>query len=196
MNHPAYGQPDKHPKQDFQVERLAFFSDAVFAIAITLLIIEFKVPHVTKDSTYNEVWQQVLDLKYQFAALLFSFWLIATYWIRHHLLFKHIHNYNRPIVVMSMLVLLPIIFFPFTTSFLAESVENKAVAGIAIRFFLLNHILAGIFMSALYWLAFIRHPDFSYEMPLIEKREFISKSIFTTLMFIVFFFFDELFPAQ
>jgi uncharacterized membrane protein len=187
QEHTAAG---KHPKQDFQVERLAFFSDAVFAIAITLLIIEFKVPHITKDSTYHEVWQQVLGMKYQFAALLFSFLLIATYWIRHHLLFKHIHNYNGAIVVTSMLILLPIIFFPFTTAFVAESFENPGAenAGgiIAVQLFAINNILAGIFMGYLYWLAFIRHKDFSYEMSAKDKSRFFSETLFTTVVFAIF----------
>lgn len=54
---------DKHPKQDFQVERLAFFSDAIFAIAITLLIIEFKIPHITKETTFDNAWEQLVELK-------------------------------------------------------------------------------------------------------------------------------------
>ena len=66
------GTEVKHPKQEFQVERLAFFSDAIFAIAITLLIIEFKVPHVTKESTYAEILGELSELKYNFLALLLA----------------------------------------------------------------------------------------------------------------------------
>jgi len=93
----------EHPKQDFQVERIAFFSDAVYAIALTLLVIEFKIPELNKNSTYAEVWQDVAGMKYKFFALVFSFVLIVNYWMRHHLLFKHIHNYNRDIVVANMI---------------------------------------------------------------------------------------------
>lgn len=120
-------------QQDFQVERLAFFSDAIFAIA--LLIIEFKVLHITKDSTFDSILEQLINLRFNLFALLMSFVLIATYWIRHHLLFKHIHNYNKQIVITNMIVLLPIIFFPFTTGFLAESIENQNVVILALRFF-------------------------------------------------------------
>ena len=56
----------------------------------------------------------------------------------------------------------------------------------AIRLFLLNNILAGLTMSALYWLAFVRHKHFSYEMSHKEKLAFASKTIFTTFFFIIF----------
>lgn len=178
---------EKHPKQDFQVERLAFFSDAVFAIAITLLIIEFKVPHVTKDSTFESVWDELLDLRFNLIALLMSFFLIATYWIRHHFLFKHIHNYNKQIIMANMLVLLPIIFFPFTTTFFAESFENKNVILLAGRFFLLNHILAALFIYIFYWFALVKHKNMSYEMTVQEKIKFTSETLFSIIPFTIFF---------
>ena len=73
-----------HPKQEFQVERIAFFSDAIFAIAITLLIIEFKVPHVEKETSFENALTDILNLKYSLFSLLLSFYLIASYWIKHH----------------------------------------------------------------------------------------------------------------
>lgn len=73
MAHTQEHDAGKHPKQDFQVERLAFFSDAVFAIAITLLIIEFKVPHISKTSTYDEVLHELLELRVNFISLLLSY---------------------------------------------------------------------------------------------------------------------------
>lgn len=94
MNRASETIPVKHPKQDFQVERIAFFSDAVFAIAITLLIIEFRPPHVTKESSYTEIWTDVLHMKYKLGALLVSFALIVNYWTKHHTLFKHINIFR------------------------------------------------------------------------------------------------------
>jgi uncharacterized membrane protein len=175
--------PHKHPKQEFQVERLAFFSDAVFAIAITLLIIEFKIPHITKDSTFNSAWEQLTDLKYNLFALLLSFTLIATYWVRHHFLFKHIHNYNRQMVIANLVVLLPIIFFPFTTALLAESVENPNVVILALRLFILNNILAGLTIYIFYWLALVKHKELSFEMTRQEKNRFTSDTLATIIIF-------------
>ncbi|MFC4233468.1 TMEM175 family protein [Parasediminibacterium paludis] len=176
---------EKHPKQDFQVERLAFFSDAVFAIAITLLIIDIKVPKITKDSTSETVWVQLVDLRYSFFALLLSFTLIANYWIRHHFLFKHIHNYNRKTLIADMFVLLPIIFFPFTTAFFAESSENKQVIILALRLFLLNNILSSLAIYTFYWMAIIKHKEMSFEMAIQEKITFTSDTLFTTIIFLI-----------
>src|SRR3954468_22376070 len=125
----------------------------LFAIAITLLIIDLKVPHITRESTFESVVADLSKLRYSFAALLFSFFLISMYWIRHHFLFKHIHNYNRTIVVANLAILLPIIFFPFTTSYLYESVSgNPEAVVIPYRLFMLNNALAGLVMGWFYWL--------------------------------------------
>jgi len=177
--------PHQHPKQNFQVERLAFFSDAVFAIAITLLIIEFKVPHVTPQTTVTDILHELFELRYQLMALLMSFYLIATYWVWHHFLFRHIHNYNHVIVVNSLVVLVPIIFFPFTTGFLAESVENKPVLEIALRLFLVNNIIASGAIYALYWFATIHFKECSFEISPVERVKFNLKVLLPVIFFLI-----------
>lgn len=189
---------EKHPKQDFQVERLAFFSDAVFAIAITLLVIEFKIPHITKNSTYTEVLNQLYALKFNFIAILFSFFLISSYWIQHHFLFKHIHNYNKQIIYVNMLVLLPIIFFPFTTTFFAEcleffyakriespsiGVETNVFYIFGLRLFALNHFIASFMLYIFYWLATVRYKELSFKIETKERIKFVSSILFKTFFF-------------
>jgi uncharacterized membrane protein len=178
---------DKHPRQEFQVERLAFFSDAVFAIAITLLIIEFKIPHVTPKSTYEEVLHELGELKLHLLALLLSFFFIGVYWVRHHALFKYIHNYNRQIVVANMVSLLPIIFLPFTTSFFAECAVSQQTVMLGIQAFFINHFVACASLFALYWLAIVRHSHCSFEMPLPERLKFYEETLFMSIIFIAMF---------
>lgn len=179
---------NKHPKQDFQVERIAFFSDAVFAIAITLLVIEFRAPEVTKETTESGLWHEVLEMKFKLASILLSFSLIVHYWIRHHTLFKHIHNYNRPIIMANMYSLVPIIFFPFTTSFLYESLGvNNAAASIPYRLFLANNIAAGVMMYYFYWLMMKKHSHLSYPMEKDDSKEFEGKLLIMTLSFVLVF---------
>ena len=184
---------EKHPKQDFQVERLAFFSDAVFAIAITLLIVELKVPNITANTTYQEVLRQLFDLKYHFVAILFSFGLIAVYWYNHHFLFKYIHNYNIQLIVANMFMLLPIIFFPFTTTFLAESfvsLINNAntyfypdIYLLGFSLFFLNNFFAALAAYIFYWLATVKYKKLSLEIPIQEKIKFISNGLFRVIFF-------------
>ena len=163
----------EHPKQSFQVERIAFFSDAVFAIALTLLIIEFNPPVIQKNTTAAQLWAQLDDLKYKGIALFASFTLIISFWMRHHTLFKHIHNYNKPIIVTNMALLLPIIFFPFTTAFLYESVNSRNdLIIVPIRLYFIVTVVACAITYTLYWLIIKKYPEYSYPMNEKDKQEF------------------------
>ncbi|HSC36845.1 MAG TPA: TMEM175 family protein [Chitinophagaceae bacterium] len=175
---------EPHPKQDFQVERIAFFSDAVFAIAITLLIIEFHPPHVTRETTYADVWHELKDMRFKLIALLLSFVLIIGYWMRHHTLFKYVHNYNKEIVLANMALLFPIIFFPFTTSFLYESLNGTlATVVIPYRLFMFNNILAGAFTYYFFWLIVRKHKGHAYPMRKEDKSEFNINVLISTISF-------------
>lgn len=195
MSHPSSNSQDKHPKQDFQVERIAFFSDAVFAIALTLLIIEFRPPHAGKETTNEQLWHELLAMKYQFASLLLSFVLIISYWIRHHTLFKYVHNYNKQIIVANMSVLFPIIFFPFTTAFLYESVgEGIKNLGIPFRLFLLTNVLAGVTTYYFYWMITQKYKEISFPMEKKVAHEFEVRLVIMSLSFILVFGFSFISP--
>ncbi|MDQ2719525.1 MAG: TMEM175 family protein [Bacteroidota bacterium] len=187
---------EKHPKQNFQVERLAFFSDAVFAIAITLLIIEFKVPEVNKSSTYQSVYAQLYNLRYNLFSLLVSFTLISKYWIRHHFIFKHIHNYNKRMIIANLIMLLPIIFFPFTTNLFGESLQNNSVIMLAFRVFLANHILALITMYIFYRIVFHQGSELANALSQEEKIKFITDVAYLTFAFIIIFILTLITPNR
>lgn len=186
----------KHPKQDFQVERLAFFSDAVFAIAITLLVIEFKVPHVTKETTAEELWHEVLEMKFKLISVLLSFGIIANYWLKHHLLFKHIHNYNSTVLRLNLLALLPIIFFPFSTAFVYESSLNTHVLQIPFRVFLVNNIAASFLMYYLYWQVTVKHKHLSYAMNAEDKQQFTINLLIVGISFLLVFLLSFIVPLE
>ncbi len=140
-------------KNIFQIERIAFFSDAVFAIAITLLVIDLKVPEVIHKGTLEETWHAMDNLKYNLFSFMLSFSLIAIYWTRHHFLFKHVHNYDGQIIAVNMLVLLPIVMFPFTAAFFGESIENQQVFMLGLRLFLFNNVFVCLALYYFYRIA-------------------------------------------
>ena len=183
MNQVSTMHNEKHPKQEFQVERLAFFSDAVFAIAITLLVIEIKVPHATKDTTYIELWHELKEMKFQFFALIISFAIIANYWVKHHMLFKYIHDYNNEVLRLNLLTLLPIIFFPFTTAFVYENITYAEVLVLPLRLFIINNMLASFALYFLFWQVTQKHPHVSYPMEEEDKKIFSHKLILTGITF-------------
>src|SRR5687767_14863032 len=103
-----------------QLERIVFFSDAVFAIAITLLIIEVKVPHLEHTATDRDFIMSLVQLIPNFVGYFFSFLVIGAYWMGHHKIYGHIVNWNYGLVWRNILFLLAIAFMPFTTAFFSE----------------------------------------------------------------------------
>src|SRR5438046_2871708 len=89
-------------KKEFQLERMILFSDAVFAIAITLLAIEIKVPEVAHDLASDQVLaQKMAQLMPKFVGFLVSFLVIGVYWVVHHRMFGFVINYNQRLLWLN-----------------------------------------------------------------------------------------------
>jgi uncharacterized membrane protein len=99
------------------VERLVYFSDAVFAIAITLLALEIRLPEM-QDPTTRELAGALVGLLPRFYGFAISFWIIAVYWLAHHRIFRYIRADNRRLQVINLLFLMWIVLMPFSASLL------------------------------------------------------------------------------
>lgn len=110
----------------FQIERIALFSDAVFAIAITLMIIEVKAPHLPHDVPLNDAISAVLELVPSFVGIILSFYLIGVFWLRHHQLLRYMSSYNTKMLHLNLTFLLTIIFIPFSTAFVFENLASNS----------------------------------------------------------------------
>ena len=116
------GQPDQpHTAAGgaLLLERLVFFSDAVYAIAITLLVLEIEVPHLPESATTREDWIALGELWPSFFAFVLSFLVIGRFWITHHQLFAEVSEFRQGIVWPNLLLLMVIAFMPFATAQLA-----------------------------------------------------------------------------
>jgi uncharacterized membrane protein len=107
--------------------RVEAFSDGVFAIAITLLILEIKVPKLPHDSSASALARELAGLWPSYLAFLLSFFAILIMWINHHGLFNLVRRVNPGFLYANGFLLLLISFVPFPTSVLAEYLDGNAV---------------------------------------------------------------------
>jgi uncharacterized membrane protein len=113
-------------KKEFQIERMILFSDAVFAIALTLLVIDLKVPEIAKQLVTDEKLLHALDdLIPKFFGFIISFVFIGTFWIIHHRMFGYVINYDKKLLVLNLVFLFSIVLMPFSTAFFSAFFLGK-----------------------------------------------------------------------
>ena len=100
--------------------RLEAFSDGVFAIAITLLILEVRVPERRDIGEGRQLLTALADLWPAYLAYGTSFVAILIMWVNHHIIFEHVRRTDHPLFLLNGLLLLCITFMPFPTALLAE----------------------------------------------------------------------------
>ena len=106
-----------------EYDRVLFFSDAVFAIAITLLVVDLRVP----DEVLNAGDQLHAD-KYRILGFAISFLVIGLFWMGHHRLFRYITALDRPVIFLNLLFLGTIAFLPYPTALLFASSTKQVPA--------------------------------------------------------------------
>ena len=125
-----------------------FFSDAVFAIAITLLALEIRLPGGEGALTDDELSRQLLSLWPKYLAYAISFFVIGTFWLGHHRRFRFIRRYDRRLLLINLFLLLLVAFIPFPTAVISEYTNRTATI-----FYALIMTLTGLMSGAIWWYA-------------------------------------------
>lgn len=108
----------------YRNERVVFLSDGVFAIVLTLLVLDLKVPQFHEKITNEVLWQSIKQMGTSFLSFLLSFMFIASLWFTHDQLFRLFDKVDNTILWLNNLLLLMICFIPFPTALLGQYPDN------------------------------------------------------------------------
>lgn len=160
-------QKEIESRDEKETGRVEAFSDGVFAIAITLLILDVHVPRDLPETT--TLGQALLKQWPSYLAFLTSFALIGIMWINHHKLFTLIKRSDHLLLVFNALLLLGATVVPFTTSLLAEYIGHSEQR-VAAMVYMGNFFVIAIFFNVLWRYAAHGHRLLAYDVSADEVR--------------------------
>jgi uncharacterized membrane protein len=105
--------------------RLEAFSDGVIAIAITLLVLEIRVPHL-EEGTPEELWRALAELWPVYLGYVISFFTIGIMWANHHTIFRSIGRTDHTLIVLNLILLFFMATIPFPTALMADYLGHPA----------------------------------------------------------------------
>ena len=127
-------------RQHDQLERLTFFADAVFAIAMTLLVVDVKLPAVVAP-TDAALGQALANLIPHYIAFLVSFLVLARFWAGHHALMGQLKGSSNRLLWANLLLLLAVAFMPFPTAVVSQFASERTGGGVYAAWLLLLGLL-------------------------------------------------------
>ena len=131
------------------VDRIAAFSDAVFAVAITLLVLNIDVPQVSRQLADVKLPSEIWALWPKFAAFIMSFIIIGFFWIFHHMMFRVIRRHTSLFLWMNLMLLMCIVFIPFTAALFSEYPSTE----IATMFYAGSWAVPSLILALMWWYA-------------------------------------------
>lgn len=135
---------EKWLEEKQNIDRIVFFSDAVFAIAITLLILQVQIPEATP---LGLRLGELLVLLPNIISYIVSFLVIARFWLKHLIFSSYIKQLDQGLIWLNTLLLLSVAFLPFPTGVYG----THSASVIATVFYALSISLTGFIFSILWW---------------------------------------------
>ena len=144
------------PQPDLaDTSRLEAFSDGVFAIAITLLVLQLHIPDVQDG---ERLWPALLDQWPQFGAYLTSFAILGIMWVNHHSMFRLIDRADRGLIFLNLGLLFWAALLPFPTELFAEYLRDESTdAQVAAAVYNANRAAAALIFSLMWWHVLRKH---------------------------------------
>lgn len=172
---PAVHTP--HPENQLGLERLIFFSDAVFAIAITLLVLEIRLPTSEGPATNAELLARLLSIWPHYLGYVLSFLVIGTFWMGHHRKYGLIQRYDGNLLLLNLLMLMWIAFIPFPTALISEYGNRTATI-----FYALTIAATGVMSATNWWYAAYHNRLVNDQLSArLRRREFLKPLLISAL---------------
>jgi len=162
---------------NLEYDRVLFFSDAVMAIAITLLVVDLRVPDVVRDAGH-----QISSSTGRILSFVISFLVIGLFWMGHHRLFRYITALNRPVIFLNLLFLGAIAFLPYPTALLFAGNTQKPAAPV---FYATCVAIAGLLELAIWLYATHAKGLVPASVPLAVRRYELSQLLPTPVVFLL-----------
>jgi uncharacterized membrane protein len=125
--------------------RIEAFSDGVFAIAITLLVLDIHVP----PTEFDDLWRGIVNEWPAYLAFATSFITIGGFWMAHHGLFRRLEYANQQVMRMNLLLLMAVSFLPFPTRLVAEAIHTANAERAAVVFYGASLLVISLLYAAL-----------------------------------------------
>ena len=167
-------------EKEFELERMILFSDAVFAIAITLLILEIKFPELPENYKSINLFSFFKPTLIHFFAFIISFFFIGMSWSRHLTLCKFLKQYNNTVIFFNLLLLFFIVTFPFSISAFIDNVNRALPLAITVYISNIFLVIFAQFVFAHYILK--RNVGLSVPGHEKEKQYFYLKAKYSFIM--------------
>jgi uncharacterized membrane protein len=139
----------------WSTSRMEAFSDGVFAIAITLLVLEIGVP----ESGFEDLWKGIADQWPSYLAYATSFITIGGIWMAHHAIFRRLASADGMVMRLNILLLMLVSFLPFPTKLMAEAIDSTTDAERAAAIFYGLVLLAIAVVTSVLWRYAAGHRD-------------------------------------
>jgi uncharacterized membrane protein len=165
-----------------EMERTYFFSDAVFAIAITLLALDIKIPKPHSQAIGTELPSVVLAQWQDMLSFFISFLIIGAYWMAHHRMFHYIKSYDARLLWLNLVFLMSIAFLPFPDKVLSEWGDREQFA---VVFYAGSMAVAGLLLCSVWWYATKGHRLVDPNMDPRLVSFFFSRGLTPPLIFLV-----------
>src|SRR6516164_3186288 len=123
--------------------RIEALTDGIFAIAMTLMVFDIKIPPVAQMDQWN-LRHELIQLWPRFLAYLISFVMLGVYWVGHHNQYHYIRRTDRPFLWINIFFLMGVSLIPFSTGLLGQFPEDRTALGV----YGLNLIMVGGFLYA------------------------------------------------
>jgi uncharacterized membrane protein len=143
MSATAQSSPDAGRDRD----RIVNLSDGVFAIAITLLVLDIRVPDIPENLVAGKLPEELLSLWPRYLGYFLSFVSISVFWMIHHSIFRPIRTYDRNLLYLNFLFLMVVAFVPFPTALLGEYGNHQ----LPVAVYAATLAVGRLFLTAIYW---------------------------------------------
>jgi uncharacterized membrane protein len=158
-------------KTFMNLNRFEAFSDGVFAIAMTLLVIEIKVPDLSQ-ATASTAINALIHTAPHILSYITSFLVIGVLWLNHHALFHLLKRVDRIVLTINLVLLMCIAFIPFPTALIGEYGKLQPI----VMFYGLTLSLTGIVYNAL-WFYVVR--QYLWSHPQVDRRFVYQASLWS-----------------